>query len=138
MNVREEEFRREVLAVPSSAGLLRDLTEVQLAKWGAGATLMDDALLVVSELATNSIRACPGHLIALVLRTIPGALIIEVHDPSQAPPRPRRASVADDGGRGLEIVDHLAELWGTHWPAGGGKIVWAKMPVNAGEVITDR
>ena len=132
MNAHEEQFRREVLAVPSSAGLLRDLTEVQLAKWGGGASLTEDAVLVVSELATNSIRACPGHLIALVLRTIPGALIIEMHDSSNAPPRQRRASAADVGGRGLEIVDHLAELWGTHWPAGGGKIVWAKLPVNTG------
>lgn len=137
MNVHEEQFRREVLAVPSSAGLLRDLTEVQLAKWGAGASLMDDALLVVSELATNSIRECPGDLIALVLRALPGALIVEMYDSSAAVPRQRRASAADIGGRGLEIVDFLAEIWGTRCLTGGGKVVWAKLPVNAGDIVTD-
>lgn len=86
----------------------------------------DDAELIVSELATNAVRhslsrEADGQF-ELRLEARPGWLRIEVVD--QGPPhRPGSAAAAvvekqagalDDreSGRGLEIVDALADKWG--------------------------
>lgn len=121
------EFRREVLAVPSSVGLLRDLAEVHLRKWGADESFIDDVILVVSELATNSVTHCRGRLMGFEMYASNGGLVVEAWDPSSEPPVPREATGEDLGGRGLAIVDYLAESWGTRWPPRGGKCVWARL-----------
>jgi len=39
------------------------------------------------------------------------------------------ASENDEGGRGLYLVDQLAERWGSR-PTDGGKAVWFEMPIQ--------
>ncbi len=77
---------RAVLAIPSSNGILRDLARAHLDKWGL-AELVDDALLVISELVTNAQAAAPGTLIGFRMTRRPGTLAIEVRDsgPGVAP-----------------------------------------------------
>ena len=42
------------------------------------------------------------------------------------PPAPVQLELADEGGRGLMLIDALAERWGRNLPLSGrGKIVWA-------------
>ncbi|WP_160146940.1 ATP-binding protein [Thermomonospora echinospora] len=113
--------------MPATVGLLRDLTQVHLAKWGASERFADNVRLVVSELVTNSVAACPGRAIVFVMYAVVGAVVVEVRDPSERAPVHRPAGPGDEGGRGLQIVGALAESWGTRWPPGGGKVVWAKM-----------
>ena len=107
-------------------------------EWGLG-DLADTVELVVSELVTNAVQASvdhdgrprysPEHGLACVhlrLSTDGLALLVEVWDENAMPPAPVHPSLADEGGRGLMLVDALAERWS--WslpPSGRGKIVWA-------------
>jgi anti-sigma regulatory factor (Ser/Thr protein kinase) len=120
------EFKRSLLAVPSSVGLARDLTEIQLRKWDL-VELTDEASLVVSELLTNAVKANLGELVEFEMYLLPGALMIEVWDPSTDPPQPRTAGPDDTSGRGLAIVELITEIWGTRWPQRGGKTIWARL-----------
>lgn len=99
-----------------------------LAEWNL-ASLADDAEVIVSELVTNAIRAS-AQPVTLRLRADGQVLLIEVEDAvtgiPQAAPHPPDA----ESGHGLEIVTALSERWGFHHPPGGGKVVWAALPVS--------
>jgi serine/threonine-protein kinase RsbW len=87
----------------------------------------EDALLLASELATNAVRYGIGDFTVAVVR-LDAVLRVEVCDrspvrPTMAPPR----GDADDGGRGLRIVDAVALEWGTE-PRSAGKAVWFTLP----------
>lgn len=59
-----------------------------------------------------------------------GTVRVEVADASACPPRPRRAEGDDTNGRGLELVDGLADRWG--WTAeGAGKRIWCEVDREA-------
>ena len=51
---------------------------------------------------------------------------VEVADISARPPRPRHAEGDDTNGRGLELVDGLADRWGWQ-PEGAGKRIWCEV-----------
>lgn len=87
----------------------------------------DDAVLVVSELATNAVRhsASQDDTYELRLEVKPGQLRIEVVDQGAAV----RAAVSGEpgeSGRGLKIVDALADDWG-HEGRGALMVWWAEL-----------
>jgi serine phosphatase RsbU (regulator of sigma subunit) len=91
--------------------------------------LIDDTLVVITELVQNAVKHT-GAGGDLVLTAGPDGVLVEVLDgsarrPAVLPPDPRRV-----GGRGLLVVEALAEDWGTR-PAGTGKIVWARLPATS-------
>lgn len=97
--------------------------------------LVEDARLIVSELATNAVMygAPPQQL---RVWTEPGRIRVEVADAS---PRSDRFFGPTDsvGGFGLQIVAALASAWGIEFhPDDDGKIVWFEMrprlPASAG------
>ncbi|MET9374268.1 ATP-binding protein [Streptomyces sp. NPDC002992] len=115
-------FRRERRSVP----LARDFTRKVLAEWGMD-TRADDVLLCVSELATNALlHGVPpgrGYALHLALKD-PGPLLrIEVHDSGDGTPSVREPS--DESGRGLLLVEALADRWGVG-ERNPGKIVWCE------------
>lgn len=78
------------------------------------ADVLDDAVLLVSELVTNSVRhaaAGPGSRVRLRIEQLHGGVRVEVLDwgPGFAL---RAARPRDDGGFGLLLVRHLATRWG--------------------------
>ncbi|WP_097881846.1 ATP-binding protein [Streptomyces sp. st140] len=101
--------------------------------WKLGG-LVDDASLIASELATNVISHAKGtgDYFELGLRRRNGVLILEVTDSCQWR-MPKLCKPTDDetSGRGLFIVDALAEQWGVR-PRNPGKTVWAHLSVKAG------
>ncbi|MFF3564764.1 SpoIIE family protein phosphatase [Streptomyces sp. NPDC002574] len=102
---------------------VRDLASRRLASWG----LEDMAFtteVVISELVTNAIRYGVGPVQLRLIRQ--DTLILEVSDGSNTAPHLRRARVFDEGGRGLFIVAHLAERWGTRQRP-DGKTIWAEL-----------
>jgi hypothetical protein len=92
-----------------------------LEAWGH-AELAPTACLLASELLTNSIRhTCQP--IGLRLHQTEHEIIGEVSDDHPQLPRRALTDPADEDGRGLTLVDALADRWGS-LPANGSKIVW--------------
>jgi serine phosphatase RsbU (regulator of sigma subunit) len=112
----------ELEPVPSSVPWIRAQVAARLAGWGLHG-LTDTAQLLVSELVTNALVHGAG---SLGVRLIKGrTLLCEVHDDGADMPHLRHADATDESGRGLQLVHHLAERWGTHRTA-TGKIVWVE------------
>ena len=117
-------------AVPWARRVLRHaLRERQLED------LVDPALLLLSELVTNAVQASARHvgrdtgwqqMIALSLQITDASLFTEVWDASPRLPALQEADLARDCGRGLLLVDCLADAWG-HYRTDGGKVVWCTL-----------
>ncbi|MFF4342810.1 ATP-binding protein [Kitasatospora sp. NPDC001540] len=70
----------------------------------------DDVLLTVSELLTNA--HLHAHSDAHIVLTWDGScLYVSVHDDSPDLPRPREAGLDTTSGRGMALVDALADNW---------------------------
>jgi anti-sigma regulatory factor (Ser/Thr protein kinase) len=107
-----------------------------LTAWGLG-HLTDDTEIVLSELFTNAVRhaAVPdAPPIEVVLAKPLDGVRVEVRDASDNLPSSRDAGPEDESGRGLALVEALtASRWGVNPLAGGGKIVWALIPLPRAE-----
>ncbi len=119
MNLRERFLPRDRRSVPAARRFAREV----LAGWGWPEP--DDPLLCVSELATNALLhgVPPGRGLLLQLRCDGRVLRIEVHDSGAGVPR--IVDAADETGRGLRIVDALADKWGVG-ERDPGKTVWCE------------
>ena len=107
-------------------------------EWGLH-NLADTIELVVSELVTNAVKASTDQdqrpcytdehglaCIHLRLSTNRQAALVEVWDEDFTLPAPNQPDLDDESGRGLMLVEALAERWGWDLAATGrGKIVWA-------------
>ncbi|WP_441246734.1 SpoIIE family protein phosphatase [Kitasatospora sp. McL0602] len=107
-------------------GELRDA----LRRWGVP-DLVDTAELLASELVTNAIRHTDRDAMftARLYRepATPGArLRIEVEDESDLWPTRRTPGEQASSGRGLMLVEALAEAWGVE-PRGTGKRMWFEL-----------
>lgn len=89
------------------------------------AQLVDDAMLVASELASNALLHA-GGITAVSVEERGGAVRVAVHDRARVPPVIARQSVEAMTGRGMRLVASLAEAWGAE-PTAGGKVVWADL-----------
>lgn len=127
-------FRLRLPAQPSSVGIARRQVRSTLGHWGLEA-LGDDAGLVVTELFTNAVLHSGSDHVACVLWTAGGLLHVEIIDEGRGDggPLSRRAADADENGRGLMLVAHLAEGWGVKPPTRGtGRAVWATLACARG------
>jgi signal transduction histidine kinase/DNA-binding response OmpR family regulator len=93
-----------------------------LREWDITESLIDDVVLLVSELVTNALIHGRGP-VELRIRMSGDILILEVRDTASYLPRRLRPTVDDEHGRGLQLVAMLAERWGTR-PTRDGKAVW--------------
>ncbi len=110
---------------PGGLALARRFTRLALQAWTDG-TAIDDALLVVTELAANALRHGGGDPVLRL--SVDGADVrVEVFDDNPAPPVRRPAGA--DGGWGLALVDRLSSLRGTE-RHGRGKVVWCLLPAS--------
>ncbi|HEX4812356.1 MAG TPA: ATP-binding protein [Nonomuraea sp.] len=108
-------------SVPAGVSEARSLVRTELTRWGHE-NLIDDCLLIVSELVTNAIRY-GGSAYALRLEDREDRLYGEVFDPGGGLPRPCVPNVDALSGRGLQIVAAVADDWGVA-AVKGGKVVW--------------
>ena len=119
---------------PRSAKHARALLRLQLTDWKITGEVADTAELLLSELVTNSIRHArtpPGREIGVRLATYDGRLRVEIADASDRRPQPREAAPEDEGGRGLALVQSLAERWGCCPRLHGiGKATWAELSLS--------
>jgi anti-sigma regulatory factor (Ser/Thr protein kinase) len=114
----------EFAPAPESAAAARAFVEQTLRDWGCRA-LIDDALVVVTELVSNVVRHAGTDIrvdVELHRHTVrigvtdraAGRVVLRTADPR-----------ADLGGRGLRLVDQLSERWGVDQRA-DRKLVWAE------------
>ncbi|GAA3774681.1 ATP-binding protein [Streptomyces phyllanthi] len=90
-------------------------------------TLIEPAELLASELLGNAIRHTKGPA-ALKIRQSGPSFRLGAWDTDPTPPTTSPATVCDESGRGLHIVDAYAEDWGWFQVNGtGGKYVWCEM-----------
>ncbi|MFI6208476.1 ATP-binding protein [Streptomyces sp. NPDC051041] len=117
--------RADLRAVPEARRALREL----LRHWGRPER-SQVAELLTSELVTNALVHTDDD--AVLTATVgPRALRVEVRDFVARRPRPRVPN-ADDSthGRGLLLVESLADAWGVR-AHGVGKAVWFELDAEA-------
>lgn len=116
---------RRFPADPEAPRLARHFVVDQLWRRGHDDDLIDDAALVVGELAANAVvHAASPFTVDITARA--GTVRISVGDASTAPPRRRAARPLTASGRGIGIVAAIADSWGTD-PLPEGKVVWAEL-----------
>lgn len=88
------------------------------------ASLVQDLLLAATELVTNAVNA-GARTVEVRLDTASPHVLLDVTDDAAGSPVLGRPTASDTSGRGLCIVEALAEQWG--WLAtDSGKTVWAR------------
>ncbi|MDX3510405.1 ATP-binding protein [Streptomyces caniscabiei] len=123
----------EIRPDPAEVGRARRWARARLSGSGIGddEPLAETLILLVSELVTNAVvhTGCPAVLRLQLSGRRDGAIgkvRLEVADGSACPPDPRCADGDETGGRGLALVDVLADRWG--WAHEGvGKRIWCEL-----------
>jgi anti-sigma regulatory factor (Ser/Thr protein kinase) len=118
---------------PAVSGARRWLADT-LTAWNVSGEQLDDAVLALSEVLTNSIEHAAGDQPATITAALwHGHLRITVSDPD---PETRPADDDDEHGRGLLIVRALTTRYGVTRTA-AGKVVWFEQLLTApGPVMT--
>jgi two-component sensor histidine kinase len=125
-------------AFPNSASAVTGARRFVLSKLGAVAPEVSERVAVmVSELATNSLRHAASNFRVTVTRR-GDEVTIAVDDDGPGEPRVRSPRRTDPTGRGLRIVQALADAWGVETHGDAGKRVWFTVTAPApGSSLTD-
>ncbi|MEV5708643.1 ATP-binding protein [Actinoallomurus sp. NPDC052274] len=123
-------------AAPNAVPLARRLVAEVARHWHLPTELIHDTETIVSELATNALKATDGFhqamgiteigRIRLRLKWTSPSLFTEVWDINPVLPTKRQPNDLDLDGRGLGIIEMLSARWAAVHCKGGGKIVWAE------------
>jgi anti-sigma regulatory factor (Ser/Thr protein kinase) len=127
------------VSVPEVRHAVRDLLRRQGVP--AGREVLQGLLLIVSELVTNAVRhaAVLSPEVAVEVTVTTGWVRVSVEDSHPGRPKVLDAQVLDadsarPGGRGLLLVREITREAGgafdVEHTAGGGKIVWAALPLT--------
>ncbi|MGP4002525.1 ATP-binding protein [Streptomyces sp. 8N706] len=135
LGMRREEESEHVCPLPHAPGgvsTVRRRMRAVLADWKVSPDVVDDALLVISELLTNAVvHALPPASLRLSWTRVDRrtALRIEVTDagPVDAAARPVVGFDPDEHGRGIGIVTALSARYGMRVHS-GGVTRWADLP----------
>ncbi|GAA2680189.1 hypothetical protein GCM10010400_49480 [Streptomyces aculeolatus] len=114
---------------PESAGSARRLAEaVVVGHWGMSPRFAEHAVLLVSELVGNAVRHTGARTFGLRMSRRRGRIRIEVRDPSRALPCLMPVRDMDTSGRGLFLIDQVADRWGVDLLP-RGKCTWVELKV---------
>jgi anti-sigma regulatory factor (Ser/Thr protein kinase) len=128
-----EVSRFELQANPHAPAEARRVVTSRLTEAGL-VDHVDTAALLVSEIVTNALRHGEGPE-ELIVEIDRDGVTIAVRDSSPHPPREnavrgpgaaRVIAALSENGRGLLLVDILADSWGWR-PESGGKLVWFRL-----------
>ena len=131
-------FSVRLSPTPRGARLARLLAAEQLRSWGLP---VDPARQVVAELAANAVThgRVPGRDFRLTMYVIADTLRVEVTDTcGELPPCLQLPSDDAESGRGLALVEALADRWG--WGPGlrPRKTVWAEVVLPSDALASKR
>ncbi|WNI20882.1 SpoIIE family protein phosphatase [Streptomyces sp. ITFR-16] len=114
---------------PEALSSARHMIRAAVRAWGAR-DRADEVELAADELTTNALMHTDGGAI-VTIRVLTGPerrLRVDVEDRSSALPRRRDAGESGVSGRGLMLVDQLADAWGVE-SRGTGKCVWCEFVI---------
>ena len=117
-------------AIPQSVHAARRFAADALA--GVPTEALEAVELMLSELATNCIRHERMSFYVAVSRS-EDEVRVEVTDSGSGMPTMRRPGPNDPSGRGLQIVDMLADQWGIEPEVPAGKTVWFALAVSSAQ-----
>lgn len=134
----------EIRPDPAEVGRARRWARSRLAGSGIGddEPLAETLILLVSELVTNAVVHTGRPAVLRLLMSGRGdggvgTVRLEVADTCACAPTPRCADRDETGGRGLALVEGLADRWG--WcHEGVGKRIWCELDRAAPGVVGDR
>ncbi|MER7791133.1 ATP-binding protein [Streptomyces sp. NPDC097640] len=126
------EFRLSLVVKPSELPGVRRIVRAHLRLWGLQ-ELIEDTLEIATELLTNVHRHAGGRAVLLLQRS-PGLLRITVSDRSPRMPVVKRPDWTSLTGRGMFLVDALADEWKAV-PTETGKDVCATLTLPSGRAL---
>ncbi|WP_406503782.1 ATP-binding protein [Streptomyces sp. NBC_00212] len=116
-------YTLSLAATPDRIPQVRRIVAAHLRHWRLE-SVIQPVSLGVCELLTNVHRHARGdHDCVLELRWARGRLTASVADTDPRLPRLRGPRPFAERGRGLALVAHFSDSWGTHTTP-GGKVVW--------------
>ncbi|WP_086570996.1 ATP-binding protein [Streptomyces alboverticillatus] len=118
------------VAVPEHVARLRRIVVTPLRLWGVS-NLVAVVQLCLTELITNVITHVGAKTPVWIALSLHGTRVrVEVRDPDrQGFPVLRQATSAQETGRGLRLVDAVADRWGVT-PNDHGKTIWCELPIG--------
>ena len=121
-------------ADPEGLAEARAMVRHGLEAWSTG-DIAEEIELIADELVTNALVHTDGGAL-LGLELLPGSprrVRVEAQDRSSEWPQRRTPGLSATSGRGLLMVEKLADSWGVE-PRGSGKAVWCefRVPATAG------
>ncbi|MFG3656605.1 ATP-binding protein [Streptomyces sp. NPDC047706] len=124
-------FSVQLSSTPRGARLARLLATEQLRSWEIP---LDPGRQIVAELAANAAThgRVGGRDFRLMLYVVGDVLRVEVTDTrGERLPRPQAPSPGAESGRGLLLVQALADRWGVVGDRFPRKTVWAELRLTA-------
>lgn len=112
-------------SVAASAASARRFVAVALGRWGCPEDFIELVLLLTSELVTNAYRHARSDT-RVSVRCEDRIARVEVRDVGPGEPQLRPLDADRVDGRGLQIVDALADRWG-YRSNDAGSIVWFEL-----------
>lgn len=123
--------RMQLSASPTAPRTARRVLARACEEWGVPGC-RGTGELVVSELVTNALQHARSHVTLVVVSDGGRMVRVGVRDPLRVAPSTRAPSDDGLGGRGLHIVETVAEAAGALPTSDGGKVVWATVVVDGG------
>src|SRR3954454_11209861 len=97
----------------------------------------DTAEILTSELVTNAVSHADDDFVGVDVQS-DGMVRVAVTDGSQALPVLRQAGALDTDGRGIALVNRLAQRWGVEVRGRGGKVVWFELSARRAAAVVNR
>jgi anti-sigma regulatory factor (Ser/Thr protein kinase) len=116
-------------AAPESAAAAREFVGAALRRRGCPSKAIDTVSLLTSEVATNAVVHARTDF-QLRLRVTVKVIRVEVEDEGMGAAVLTYADQDEVRGRGLYIVDALADRWGDERRSGGRHRVWFELQVQ--------
>jgi anti-sigma regulatory factor (Ser/Thr protein kinase) len=121
------EVELSLTGTPEAAARARAFVTDTLVDWGFRDHIVDDAVLLTSELVGNAVRHCRGRTTVKLVRSRTRLRVEVCDDEARAPVLHSEFATDAETGRGLQLVDQLSLSWGWQ-PVGPGKQVWFELP----------